>query len=154
MNLITLVADNATTLLTALTVLILSHYTKETYLLRKESQKQTEHLFTPYLSLRNSEDGLELVNLGKGIAKDATVDPSIEIEGSKILPIPTIGPGEERSLYYLDKEGQGSWHVHGRNVPDKILLTYLDTLGSKYRAQFVRIPNTHGLFNEVFQVRA
>lgn len=153
MKIISIIGNNALTFLTGLTVIILYYYTNETYLLRKESQKQTAHLFTPYLSLRNSEDGLKLVNLGKGIAKDVVIDSSIKIEGFSVLPIPTIGPSEERFLYYPSGNGEGSWHVRARLVPDQFSLTYKDTIGNEYEARFMRHENTHGVFSVTQQTQ-
>src|SRR3989338_6125217 len=103
-EIINIIADNAITFLTGLTVIILYYYTRETFLLREEAQKQTEHLFTPYLGLRNSEDGLNVINLGKGIAKEIIIDSTIQIEGRAILCIPVIGSNEERPLFYSSKE--------------------------------------------------
>jgi len=39
---IEIIANNTTSFLTALTAIIIFYYTKETYLLRKEAQKQTQ----------------------------------------------------------------------------------------------------------------
>ena len=150
-------ADNAVPIFTGMTVVILFYYTRETYLLRTETQKQTEHLFTPYLSVRNSEDGLKVINLGKGIAKDVRAIGYIPSSGTETvsikvtLPIPTIGPTEERYLYYMD--GENAWHLHASMAPDDLRLTYSDTLGFRYKTEFKKTPGTYGLYNETSQMR-
>lgn len=137
--------------LTAITVLLLFYYTKETYLLRKESQKQTQSQFTPYLSLRNLDEGATLSNLGKGIALHIQVDPSVQIESQSILMIPSIGAGENRVLYYMSKNGDGAWGLTARQLPNEVNITYSDIMGNKYEVSFLREYQGMGVFKEVKQ---
>ncbi|MFA6430318.1 MAG: hypothetical protein WC229_02455 [Candidatus Paceibacterota bacterium] len=151
MEIINFIANNAMTFLTAITVFILFYYTRETYLLRKESQKQTQIQFTPYLSLRNLDSGATLSNLGKGIALHIQVDPSIQIESQLILLIPSIGAGEDRILYSMSKNGDGAWGLITRQLPDEVGITYSDILGNNYKASFSREYKGMGVFKEVKQ---
>ena len=138
-------------ILTAITVIILYFYTKETYLLRKESQKQTQNQFIPYLSLRNLDEGATFSNLGKGIALNIKVDPSIQINSRPILIIPSIGAGENRVLYYMSKSGNGAFSLRARELPNQIDITYEDILRNKYKASFLREYEGMGVFKEVEQ---
>ncbi len=146
-----LISNNATTLLTAITVILLFYYTKETFLLRKESQRQTQSQFTPYLSLRNLEDGATLSNLGKGIALHVQIDPSTQIKSQPILIIPSIGAGENRVLYHMSKQGNGAFTISAKELPDNIIITYSDVMGNKYKASFLREYQGMGVFKEVKQ---
>ncbi|MDO8657705.1 MAG: hypothetical protein Q7K55_03120, partial [Candidatus Levybacteria bacterium] len=71
---IELIANHSMELFTAITVVILYYYTKETYLLRKEAQRQTDTGFTPYLTLRSFDGSVHMSNLGKGVAKEICFD--------------------------------------------------------------------------------
>ena len=146
-----LISNNATTFLTAITVILLFYYTKETFLLRKESQKQTQSQFTPYLSLRNLDSGATLSNLGKGIALHIQVDLSVQIESQPILIIPSIGAGEDRALYCMSKDGDGAWGLIARQLPNEVSITYFDIIGNKYKALFSREYRGMGIFKEVKQ---
>lgn len=151
-NNIQLIADNALLLLTALTALIVFYYTKETYLLRKETQKQTLNLFTPYLALRYSEDySLLLVNLGKGIAKDVTFDPTTQSENQIMLSVPIIGAGEEKLFRVQSESGEGTYSAQYCKTPDNISLVYFDTLGNKYKAEFIKLKQYGNEFTELYQ---
>lgn len=147
------IAGNSIIFLTAITVLLLFYYTKETYLLRKESQKQTQSQFTPYLTLRNLEDGATLSNLGKGIAKEVQVSSSVKISSQPILLIPSIGAGEKRGIYHMDEDKEGAWVVSARDLPDEVLVTYSDILGHKYNASFKKVYEGWGIFKEATQGR-
>jgi len=152
MNLvIDIISNNAMTILTAITVIILYYYTKETYLLRKESQKQTQNQFTPYLSLRNLEEGATFSNLGQGIALNIKVDSSIQIDSQPILIIPSIGAKENRVLYCMSKSGNGAFSLRARELPDQIDITYEDILDNKYEASFLREYEKMGVFKEIKQ---
>lgn len=146
-----IIADNAMTFLTALTAVIVLYYTKETYLLRKEAQNQTQSQFTPYLSLRNMEEGAIFSNLGKGIALHVQVDPLIKFDSQSILLIPSIGAGEERKLYQMAKDGDGAFSVWARQLPDEVSITYADIMGNKYKASFSREYPGLGVFKETIQ---
>jgi len=150
---ISIIAENAMTILTALTVLILFYYTKETYLLRKESQKQTQIQFTPSLALRNLKEGAAFANLGKGIARSVQVSSDVQIQSRPILLIPSIGAGEDRKLYYMGEKGDAAWIAQARELPDKVQVSYLDALGHEYRASFTREYSGMGVFREVTQER-
>lgn len=148
---INLAAENGLLLLTALTALIVFYYTKETFLLRKEAQKQTQSQFTPYIALRNLEGGATLSNLGKGVALHVQVDEQVEVDSGKILLIPSIGSGEERKLYHMNKRKDGAYTLMTRELPDKIGVTYSDIMGNKYEASFSREYPGFGVFKEDFQ---
>ena len=139
--------------LTALTVLILLVYTKETYLLRKESQKQTTNLLTPYLAFKTVEGDLYLANLGSGIAKDIIFGSEAKISGQPLLNINAIGAGSESKLYYPDTEEDGYWAVHLRDMPESITLSYFDQLGNKYEAKYTNESRYKGGYIEVCQKR-
>lgn len=145
------IINNTMTLLTAITVILLFYYTKETYFLRKEAQKQTQIQFTPYLSLRNLEDGATLSNLGKGIALNVQFDTSVQVDNRPILIIPSIGSGEARKIYVADKKEKDAWSVYSRELPDKVSITYSDITGNKYKASFLREYKGMGVFKEFEQ---
>ena len=145
--------DNIITFLTGITVILLFFYTGETYRLRKETQKQTENIFTPYLALKNLEGQLYLINLGKGIAKDVVFNPDIKINGELVANISVIGPGEEKGISVLSKEGDGFWSVLYREAPNDISFVYWDTLGNKYKANFVKVSQYLGGFSQMSQRR-
>ncbi|MCB9811930.1 hypothetical protein H6783_03380 [Candidatus Nomurabacteria bacterium] len=148
---ILILSENAILFLTALSVGILFYYTKETYLLRKETQKQSQVGFTPYLSLRNLESGATFSNLGKGIALHVQTKDGIEVDSGKILSIPSIGPGEDRNLYHTSKDGKSAFTLYARELPDTIVVTYSDVLGNKYEASFSRVYPSFGVFKESSQ---
>jgi hypothetical protein len=145
------IAEYSLEILTTFTVLFLYYYTKETYLLRKEAEKQTQVQFTPYLALRNMEEGAAFANLGKGIARDVRVDDSIKIRSNSILLIPSIGAGEDRKIYQMSKDGNGAFSVHAYELPDVVAITYFDTSGKKYFARFEKEYKGMGVYKEVEQ---
>jgi len=150
MEFIKFIANNAMTFLTAITVILLFYYTKETYFLRKESQKQTQFQFTPYLSLRNLENGATFSNLGKGVALNIKVDESVQFNGQPFLIIPSIGSKENRLLYYMLKD-KCALSLDSIDLPNKINITYSDIMGNKYEASFLREYEGMGVFKEVSQ---
>lgn len=138
-------------ILTAVTVIILFYYTRETYLLRKESQKQTSNLLTPYLALKRLDGALFLKNLGKGIAKEIIFSSEVQINGNFILNIPVIGPDEEKPLLVSDKESNGFWSVRYTEIPNSLSFVYWDTLSNKYCASFVKLSQYQTGFSELSQ---
>ncbi len=151
MSYIELIAENGFLLLTALSAIIVFYYTKETYFLRKEAQKQTQIQFTPYIALRNLEEGAVFTNIGKGIALNVRVDESITVDSGKILLIPSIGSGEERKLYHMHSPSNSALVLYARELPDTIKVTYSDVAGNKYEAVFVREYAGFGVFREESQ---
>ena len=152
--LIEILAENAMSFLTALTAVIVFYYTKETYLLRKEAQTQTQSQFTPYLALRNLEGGATFSNLGKGIALHVQVDSSVKVNSGLILLIPSIGAGENRGLYHMSKHGEGAFGLSAGELPDEVSVTYSDIMGNKYQASFSREYPGFGVFREAAQSRS
>jgi len=148
---IDIIANNAISFLTALTAVIVFYYTKETYLLRKEAQKQTQSQFTPYLALRNMEEGALFANIGKGIALHVKIDPSVKVSSQPILLIPSIAAGEDRKLYQMSKDGDGAFSVWARELPDEVPITYSDIMGNQYEALFTREYPGFGVFKEKIQ---
>jgi len=142
---------NAMTILTAITAVLLFIYTRETYLLRKESQKQTQSQFTPYLSLRNMKDGATLSNIGKGVALHINFDESTKADNLPILIIPSIGAGEHRVLYCMSESGNGAYSTDTLRLTDQVSITYEDIMGNKYQARFAREYSGMGVFKEVNQ---
>jgi len=150
MELINVITNIITVFLTTITVVLLFYYTKETYFLRKESQKQTQFQFTPYLSLRNLKNGATFSNLGKGVALNIKVDESVQFNGQPFLIIPSIGSKENRLLYYM-LEDKYALSLESIYLPDKINITYSDIMGNKYEASFLREYEGMGVFKEVSQ---
>lgn len=147
---ISIVAENAMILLTALTVILLLYYTKETYLLRKEAQNQTSAAFTPYITLRSFENCVHISNLGKGIAKDIRFEP-FSVGDNPICNVPTIAPEEKRELRVLDAKEGGYWSLQTRDTPDVISLQYSDLLRNTYFASFQKRKDYQGTFIEISQ---
>jgi hypothetical protein len=139
------------TILTAITVVLLWYYSRETNLLRKESEKQTLIQYTPYLSLRNLEDGATISNLGKGIALNIKADDSVTVKSCPLLIIPSIGPGEDRELYMMLENNIGACGVYAKELPSDVKITYQDTLGNNYEASFLREYKDFGVFREISQ---
>lgn len=139
-------------LLTTLTVIILYYYTKETYLLRKESQKQTDAAFTPYLTIRSSDGEIYLSNLGKGIAKDVHFE-TFSVGNNKICNFPSIAPGEKRELRVWDGKNNGYWGLSTSEAPNTISFQYSDLLGNAYVASFEKQNEYQWMFNELSQRR-
>lgn len=151
--LINIVAENAIIFLTAITAGLLLFYTRETYLLRRESQNQTQSQLTPHLSLEGSESkGAILSNIGKGIALSVYFDETIQVDGQPLVVIPAIAAGEGMSVHRMASRSLGFHTVDTLSLPDMVSLTYKDVTGKKYRAEFSRVYDGLGVFKEVKQV--
>ena len=141
MTLIDILTQYSIEFLTGITALILLVYTKETYLLRKESQKQTYHSFVPYLVIQNVKDeGLYMVNLGKGIAKDVIFEKQASIDKEQpLVNIGAIGAGEKKKMYKHSKDREGFWGINYggyKELPEQFSISYEDLQKNKYEATF------------------
>lgn len=138
-------------LLTVLTVLILYYYTKETYLLRREAQRQSQFLVTPYLSLHSKANAEVVIsNIGKGIAKNARFEPAWNVKGD-VQGFSLIAPAETRDV--LEVVNDLLENVSTTQIPDgvQINIEFEDILKNSYRAEFRRSYSTNGRFVELFQ---
>lgn len=149
---IELIANHSMELFTAITVVILYYYTRETYLLRKEAQRQTDVGFTPYLTIRSYEGTVNISNLGKGIAKEVHFE-EIFVGKNRVSDIPTIGPDEKRGLQVHDVKESGYWSLSTHEAPDVIAITYKDLLGNVYSVEFSKNAEYQGGFIELSQRR-
>jgi hypothetical protein len=146
----------ATLVVLFLTGVVLLLYTRETWLLRKESQLQTELQTRPFLSLEcwRSKDKayVGITNIGKGLARNIRIgtvvlDASMEI---RARPITHIEAGEEaqgpwrvwvRPLVTMSidemPDDEGHYDVASRALTDaradvKVVIAYASIVGQRY----------------------
>jgi hypothetical protein len=84
-----------------LTGVVLLFYTRETHLLRREAQLQTELQNRPFISLiAEPEPRFKLVNVGKGLATNITIADTNLPGGYRLRaqPITHLAPGQETWL--------------------------------------------------------
>jgi hypothetical protein len=145
----------ATLVVLFLTGVVVLLYTRETWLLRRESQLQTELQTRPFLSLEcwriKDKSYVGIVNIGMGLARNIRIgtvmfDTSMEIRSR---PITHIKAGDEAQGPWRvwvrplvngsigEMPGEGHHDVASRNLTDpladvKVVLEYASMVGQRY----------------------
>src|SRR3989344_3288983 len=135
-----------------ITFFALVWYTWETSGLRKEAQKQTNFLLTPYLRLQWNEDGiqkptknqtpLQLVNVGQGVAQTiefqkCTINQSnVDIKSVTAMSSGMSGGSSHTQLQYKNEVNQDfSPRSDDRSDNIEIEISYEDIEKNKYIAK-------------------